>query len=77
MIFFENTKRAFAIAVFLMLFGVVMPFLMVIRLVESTFFLNFLSFGASVLGMLVGVMAVAMRNVGRRTKDSEDDYYKK
>jgi hypothetical protein len=36
-----------------------MPFLMVIKAVESTFFLNFLSWGASVVGLYLGVMTVA------------------
>jgi hypothetical protein len=36
-----------------------MPFLMVIHLVESTFTLNFLSWGSSVGGLYLGVMAVA------------------
>jgi hypothetical protein len=36
-----------------------MPFLMVIKVVESTFTLNFLSWGASVGGLYLGVMAVA------------------
>ncbi|MFN8387390.1 MAG: hypothetical protein U0V48_09660 [Anaerolineales bacterium] len=71
-----NPKLLFVIAVFLMVFGVVMPFLMVIHLVESTFFLNFLSYGASMLGLLLGIVSVAMQNVGHNTKDNKDDFYK-
>ena len=70
-----HPKRLFAIAVLLMLFGVVMPFLMVIHLVESTFFLNFLSYGASVLGLLLGIVSVALQNVGQNKKN-RDDFYK-
>jgi hypothetical protein len=44
-----------------------MPFLMVLRVVESTFFLNFLSWGASVGGLYLGVIAVASL-VRRRKK---------
>lgn len=72
----DKPKRLFVIAVLLMLFGVAMPFLMVIHLVESTFFLNFLSYGASILGLLLGIVSVAMQNVGRNAKDKEDDFYK-
>ncbi len=73
----EHPKRLFVIAVFLMLFGVAMPFLMVIHLVESTFFLNFLSYGVMMLGLLLGIVSVAMQNVGRGPKDNKDDFYKR
>ncbi|MCZ2128441.1 MAG: hypothetical protein LC099_11795 [Anaerolineales bacterium] len=56
---FEHPKLFFGISFLLMLFGVVMPLLMVIQVVPSTFFWNFLSFGASTLGLFLGVIAVA------------------
>jgi hypothetical protein len=55
----ERPGTLLAIALGLMLFGWVAPFLMVIKVVESTFFLNFLSWGASVAGLYLGVSAVA------------------
>lgn len=55
----ERPRALLFIASSLLLFGWVMPFLMVIKAVESTFFLNFLSWGASVAGLYLGVMAVA------------------
>jgi len=55
----ERPRTLLFIALSLLLFGWVMPFLMVLHLVESTFFLNFLSWGASVGGLYLGVMAVA------------------
>lgn len=55
----EKPRTLLFIALGLLLFGWVMPFLMVIHLVESTFFLNFLSWGASVGGLYLGVMAVS------------------
>lgn len=55
----EKPRTLLFIALGLLLFGWVMPFLMVIRAVESTFLLNFLSWGASVGGLYLGVMAVA------------------
>ena len=55
----EKPRAVLFIALGLLLFGWVMPFLMVIHLVESTFTLNFLSWGASVGGLYLGVMAVA------------------
>ena len=55
----EKPRTLLLIALGLLLFGWVMPFLMVIHVVESTFFLNFLSWGASVGGLYLGVIAVA------------------
>lgn len=55
----EKPPMFLLIAFGLLLFGWVMPFLMVIKAVESTFFLNFLSWGASVAGLYLGVVAVA------------------
>lgn len=51
-----NYRIILAIGLLLVLFGMVTPFLMVMRLVESTFFLNFLSFGASVAGLFLGII---------------------
>jgi hypothetical protein len=55
----EKPRTLLVIALGLLLVGWAMPFLMVIKAVESTFFLNFLSWGASVAGLYLGVMAVA------------------
>jgi hypothetical protein len=73
---FGSSKRLLLIAFLLMMFGIVMPFLMVIHVVESTFFLNFLSFGASMLGLFLGIIAVASGRVerGRRDNNDEDRY---
>ncbi len=48
------------IAFLLLLAGVVLPFLMVIHVVESTFFLNFLSYTVSLIGILLGTIGVAL-----------------
>jgi membrane associated rhomboid family serine protease len=63
----ERPRTLLFIALGLLLFGWVMPFLMVLRVVESTFFLNFLAWGASVGGLYLGVIAVASL-VRRRKK---------
>ena len=55
----EKPRTLLFTALGLLLFGWVIPFLMVIHVVESTFFLNFLSWGASVGGLYLGVIAVA------------------
>lgn len=45
----------------MMLMGVIFPFLMVVKMVESTFFLNFLSYTLSIVGMMVGIIGIASR----------------
>ena len=42
------------------LFGFVAPFLMVIKIVPSSFVLNFLSYGASVVGLFLGLIGAAL-----------------
>lgn len=49
-----------SLGVILMALGIILPFLMVIRLLESTFFLNFFSWGASVTGLSLGTIGFAM-----------------
>ncbi len=53
-------KRMLIIGAFLVIFGVVVPFLMVLRLIETTFWLSFLAYAASVAGLLFGVIGAAM-----------------
>ncbi len=69
----EHPERLLILATVLLLFGVIMPFLMVIHVVESTFFLNFLSFTASILGSLLGFVGIALYQIRRRHKDDSDD----
>jgi hypothetical protein len=47
----------FLIGFVLVLLGAVLPFLMVLQVLKSTFFLNFLSYGATVSGIFLGVIA--------------------
>ncbi len=46
--------------------GVLLPFLMVIQIVPSTFFLNFFSFIASVTGLILGIIGAALYVRSRR-----------
>ncbi len=43
---------------FLLLLGVIIPFLMVTQVIEPTFPLSFLAHGASVLGMIIGIWGI-------------------
>ncbi len=67
---FKYPGRVLAIAIAMMIFGVVAPFLMVLHLVESTFFLNFLSFIATTLGFYLGIIGFSSLHIkSRREKD--------
>ena len=58
MSFFTPT-RLILIALFLLILGVVLPFLMVMEVIPSTFFLNLLSFLFSLMGIVIGVIGSA------------------
>jgi len=55
----DNLRLLLTLGLILMLLGVILPFLMVIHLIESTFFLNFFAWGASVSGVFLGFIGVA------------------
>jgi uncharacterized membrane protein len=75
---FENPGRVIALSFGFMLFGCTVPFLITIHLIKSTYFLNFLSFGLSVLGLLLSMPAIASYRVRykQRDKNMEDDQHK-
>jgi hypothetical protein len=50
----------------LVLFGAVVPFLMVMHILPSTFFLNFLAYAASLLGLILGFVGSLMYIRGRK-----------
>jgi hypothetical protein len=56
----DSPRLLLSLGLFLMLLGIVLPFLMVIQILESTFFLNFLSWTASVAGLALGTIGFAM-----------------
>ncbi len=47
-----------ALGLVLMLLGIILPFLMVIHILPSSFALNFFSWGASVVGLAIGMIGV-------------------
>jgi len=61
-------KRMIWIGTLLMVTGVVLPLLMVIKVLESTFFLNFFSYGASVAGMIMATIGLAFITISNRNK---------
>jgi membrane protein implicated in regulation of membrane protease activity len=43
----------------LVVLGFLLPFLMILHIIESSFLLNFLAYGASVAGLMLGIMGAA------------------
>jgi hypothetical protein len=55
-----SPRLLLSLGLILMILGILLPFLMVIRMLESTFFLNFFSWGASITGLSLGTIGFAM-----------------
>ena len=62
----KSPRFLFALGILLMVLGIALPFLMVIRVLESTFLLNFFAWGASVAGLAFGTIGFALWSRGRR-----------
>jgi hypothetical protein len=52
----------------MVLFGFIMPWFFVLGIVKTTFFLAFLTYGLSVVGLLFGIIGIAMIGLERRRK---------
>lgn len=70
----ERPERLIVVAIFLLLFGCIVPFLMVTQALPSTFLLNFLSFAASVAGLFLGLIGIAQHSL-KRGKDEDDRFF--
>ncbi|MFU8826996.1 MAG: hypothetical protein ACNA70_05825, partial [Brevefilum sp.] len=58
----------------MMLVSVILPLLMVIQVLRSTFFLNFLAYGLSVAGLILGFIGmVSMVKIKRIEKKYKDE----
>jgi hypothetical protein len=51
--------KLIAIGFVLVVLGFILPFLMVLKVIESSFFLSFLSYGASIAGLFLGILGAA------------------
>jgi hypothetical protein len=65
----SHPRAIILIGFVLVLLGAVLPFLMVLRIIEPTFPLSFFSFGASVAGLFLGLVGAAYYIRGNRKKD--------
>ena len=55
-----SPRLLISLGLVLMLMGVILPYLMLAKVVESTFLLNFISWDASVAGMFLGSIGGSM-----------------
>jgi hypothetical protein len=72
----EHPNRLMIVAVCMMLFGCIVPFLMILKVVESTLFMNFLSFTVSTLGLFLGIVGIAVSRGRQNKKDDEENWEK-
>ncbi len=70
----QMSSRLFLIGFICVLTGAVLPFLMVMRIVPSTFVLNFIAFSTSVIGIFLGVIGVAMHTGLKKQKEQNNEY---
>lgn len=70
--------RLIVVGAILLMLGVLVPLLMVLRLWKPTFFLSFLSYASSLVGLIVGVWGIAQYhstphkdNTEREERDEE------
>ncbi len=60
--------KIMAVGFLLLLFGFVVPLLMVLDVIKTTFLLGFLSHAASVAGLLLGLVGLAWYGLAGRSK---------
>jgi hypothetical protein len=58
----KNPRFLLTFGLILMLGGIALPFLMVLKILESTFFLNFFSWAISTLGLALGMIGFTWLN---------------
>ena len=66
----RSLNKLLIIGFILVVIGSVLPFLIVIEIIESTFLLNLIAYLASIIGIFLGVIGTA-HYVGKQ-KQSED-----
>jgi hypothetical protein len=56
----KDPRLLLTLGLIMMCSGIILPFLMVIKILESTFFLNFFAWGLSSLGLALGMVGFAL-----------------
>jgi hypothetical protein len=67
-------NRLIIVGFLFVLTGAVLPFLIVIGIVESTFLLNFIAFATSTIGIFLGVLGTATYVGQQRRRDKWRDH---
>jgi len=67
-------NRLIVVGMILVVIGAVLPFLIVLHILPSTFFLNFVAYGASTVGIFLGILGVAT-HVGEARRKRKDDWH--
>ena len=71
----DNPVRLMVIGFVGLVLGAVLPFLMVLRILEPSFLLSFISYGASVGGMFLGLLgAFSYARMERAKRQDPWDY---
>ena len=65
----NNPRLLLWIGFILVFLGFALPFLIVIKILPSTFFLNFFAFGASVTGLYLGILGTSGLYAERKQKN--------
>lgn len=68
-----SPRRLIVIGIILMVLGWVLAALLVMRILESTFFLNFVAFMMSNAGLFLGLAGLGLSAQVRRNKRNKDD----
>ena len=70
----HSSTRYLIIATILLLCGAAFPFLMVMRVIQPSLWLSFLSYGSSVIGLMLGMYGVTGTVIRRNQKDEWEDW---
>jgi hypothetical protein len=64
-----DPRQIIAIGFVLVLLGFVIPFLMMIRIIEASYLLGLLSYGGSVAGLFLGLIGAAWYTAMKRPEE--------
>ena len=65
--------KMIVIGFIMLVVGVALPFVMVLRLVEPTLFLGFVSYLMSLFGLILGLLGVLQYGTARRRRDNDGE----
>ncbi len=60
MMILRHPGKTILLGFVLVMIGLIVPILMVMHILEASFFLSFVSFGSSVSGLFLGIIGAAM-----------------